>query len=274
MGPVPQDNEEELENFVAPFWVHIGDDFSKDIVAAKLLKMRTIWATELIKEKLKVPQDNKDNDNVKVESFLKKVAEKSGPIEMPIGADNYLADALTEEFVDEVAEEFENISEILLSWHRNGDPIDQTTKVSSTQRVELPVDSTTLYKDEITILDDDDLIVATVPSRTFRLVRDDCTMDVPAPFKNRETQMMKDVMLMAQLDKSSGVFSFPPDDMKALQEGKQVLMIGVGDGSIQFSREILVTMTVQEILALSDENPLELSLFTKDAVDSPSIDLF
>jgi FMN phosphatase YigB (HAD superfamily) len=33
---------------VGPWWVHIGDDFFKDIVAAKESQMRTVWARELI----------------------------------------------------------------------------------------------------------------------------------------------------------------------------------------------------------------------------------
>jgi hypothetical protein len=99
-------------------------------------------------------------------------------------------------------------------------------------------------------------------------------MDVPAPFKNREKQVMKDIMTMAQLDKSSGVFSFPPEEVEQLQQGKLVLMVEIGNTGIKFGREIFVGMTVDEILALSEENPVNLKLFMQKAVDSPSFDLF
>jgi len=99
-------------------------------------------------------------------------------------------------------------------------------------------------------------------------------MDVPAPFKNREERKMQDVMAMAQLDKSSGVFSFPPDEVEQLQKGKKVLMVEVGSTGIKFSREIFSGMAVDEVLNLSDENPMTLNLFMQEAVDSPSFDLF
>ena len=34
---------ESLETAIGPYWVHVGDDFVKDVVAAKSLKMRSIW---------------------------------------------------------------------------------------------------------------------------------------------------------------------------------------------------------------------------------------
>ena len=42
--------EEALEDLVGPWWVHVGDDFLKDCVAAKNLNMRTIWARELVRD--------------------------------------------------------------------------------------------------------------------------------------------------------------------------------------------------------------------------------
>jgi ABC-type branched-subunit amino acid transport system ATPase component len=99
-------------------------------------------------------------------------------------------------------------------------------------------------------------------------------MDIPAPKLERETRTMKEVMTLAQLDKSSGVFSFPEEDVEALRKGKLVLMVKIGATDLQFSREIFVKMTVQEVLSLTDINPVTLTLYMKKAADSPSFDLF
>ena len=63
------------------------------------------------------------------------------------------------------------------------------------------------------------------------------------------------------------------DDIRAFREGKLVLMIDVVEADIQFSRDIFVGMTVDEVLALSDENPLVLSLSMQKAADA-GFDLF
>lgn len=272
--------EDDLENSIGPYWVHIGDDFSKDIVPAKELTMRTIWATELIQEKLQKGKLNlKDESNKReVGDFMKEMAKKE-VIEMPIGATNYLADSLTEEFADKVADEFNNLSVILLEWHREGSqksPIfpneleDKQLEKPDNDEAQIPEDpSNGALSDDV-----DFLSSTTFASRTFRLMREDLSMDVPAPLKKRETLTMKDVMTMAQLDKSSGVFSFPVEDMEALQKGQRVLMIEVGNTGLKFSREIFVGMSIEEVLTLTEENPVRLSLYMQDVVDSPSFDLF
>lgn len=99
-------------------------------------------------------------------------------------------------------------------------------------------------------------------------------MDIPAPLRNREERTMKDVMGMAQRDKSSGVFAFNPDDVASLKDGKQILMIQIGDKDLKFSREIFSEMSVQEVLGLTDENPMKLSLYMAEASKQPSFDLF
>jgi len=99
-------------------------------------------------------------------------------------------------------------------------------------------------------------------------------MDIPAPLRNREERTMKDVMGMAQKDKSSGVFAFNPDDVASLKDGKQILMIQIGDKDLKFSREIFSEMSVQEVLGLADENPMKLSLYMTEASEQPSFDLF
>lgn len=243
----------------------------RDVVAAKTINMRTIWATELIRHKLptaNIAQD--ESNNQKLEDFVRNVSSKE-VIEMPIGADNYLADAMTKEFADAVATTFGEVSEILLSWHQNALAAKNTGAIDAAMegtKSEVPGDPGTLS------WGDSDFRASAMRFRTFRLIRNDCTMDVPAPFRNREKQKMQDVMAMAQQDKSSGVFSFPAEDINLLKEGKKVLMIEVGTTGIKFSREIFASMTVDEVLILSEENPLTLNLYMQDAVDSPSFDLF
>jgi FMN phosphatase YigB (HAD superfamily) len=283
LGRKPSDSDEQLEFSVGPYWVHIGDDFSKDIVPAKGLNMRTIWAQELIREKLlQQTKIAKQEESRKVEDFVKEVSDKQ-VIEMTIGAGDYLVDGMTREFADRVADEFDHLSEILWTWHVDGTQANQPIVVDSSaeDKIETAMDFTVIppssksSKEETkSPFGDDDYVVSTVASRTFRLTREDYSMDVPAPFKNREKQVMKDIMTMAQLDKSSGVFSFPPEEVEQLQQGKLVLMVEIGNTGIKFGREIFVGMTVDEILALSEENPVNLKLFMQKAVDSPSFDLF
>jgi FMN phosphatase YigB (HAD superfamily) len=303
LGVKDLESEEELENCVGPYWVHVGDDFVKDIVAAKSLNMRSIWVTELIRDKLQPPVDSK---NVAVEKtrdvkdFVKEIAEK-GVVEMTIGADSYLADSMTREFVDAVAEEFHHLSDILLDWHQDGSKSRKNGKSSDEPELAAALQdlekisknskdvSTSSEDDFITVITPDKsakgevgvngasksiTVEAAVSPRAFRLVREDCSMDVPAPLLDRETRTMKDVMSMAQMDKSSGVFSFQAQDVEALREGKLVLMVKIGDTDLQFSREIFVGMSVQEVLSLTDQNPVALSMYMKEAADSPSFDLF
>jgi len=112
--------EEALEDLVGPWWVHIGDDFVKDCVAAKNLNMRTIWARELVREKnvkeeaWKTAAESSKQKRT-VEELVKEVAELE-VIEMQVGADNYLANSLEAEFADAVADEFRDVASILQKW--------------------------------------------------------------------------------------------------------------------------------------------------------------
>ena len=85
---------------------------------------------------------------------------------------------------------------------------------------------------------------------------------------------MKEVMGLAQKEKSSGVFAFDPADVALLNEGKKVLMIKIGTTDLEFSRDIFSDMSVEEVLGLTDENPLELSLYMAEASEQQSFDLF
>ena len=97
-----------------------------------------------------------------------------------------------------------------------------------------------------------------IVSRAFRIVREDCSVDIPAPLRKRDERIMNEVMGMAQREKSSGVFAFDPADVVSLSQGKKVLMIAVGGAELEFSRETFSVMTVEEVLNLTDENPVEL----------------
>mmetsp|Transcript_43661 Transcript_43661/g.105305 ORF Transcript_43661/g.105305 Transcript_43661/m.105305 type:complete len:552 (+) Transcript_43661:1-1656(+) len=272
LGRTVADNEDDLEDVVGPYWVHIGDDFSKDIVAAKAMKMRTIWAQELISDKLPKTSIEQDESRSKsLEDFLKKISDKE-VVEMAIGGDNYLADSMTQEFADSVATTFGGVSEILSSWHQ--DALAEKNAMEAALEVTMPDTSVSPRVANPIPFGDSDFIVSATTSRTFRLTRNDCFMDVPAPFKNREMQKMQDVMAIAQLNKASGVFSFPPDEVELLGEGKKVLMVEIGSTGIKFSREIFAGMTVDEVLNLSDENPMTLNLYMQEAFDSPSFELF
>lgn len=284
------DDEAALEDSIGPYWCHVGDDFLKDIVAAKNMNMRTIWAIELVRDKLfekaEVPPSSSSSnadEAMDVGEFMKKISAQK-VITMGIGADDYLTASLTGEFVDAVAESFADIGRILSEWHNavadevvDAVPDDEVVDVKAPQRINGKSGGTVASPDTLLAAvanDSNEDGVSFIVARTFRIVRDDCRMDVPAPLRERENRSMKDVMGMAQLDKSSGVFAFPLEDVTAMKDKKKVLMIRVGGTDLQFSRDIFSSMSVQEVLSLSDENPLTLSLFMKDAADAPSFDLF
>jgi FMN phosphatase YigB (HAD superfamily) len=109
-----------LEDLVGPWWVHVGDDFVKDCVAAKNLNMRTIWARELVldnmvKEEAWRTAARSSKQGRTVEELVKEVAELE-VIEMQVGADNYLADSLEAEFADAVTDQFRDIATIVRRW--------------------------------------------------------------------------------------------------------------------------------------------------------------
>lgn len=307
-----ENESDNIEEMIGPYWVHIGDDFVKDVVAAKTLGMRSIWATELIQEKLQKQQRQKEQAEItnsektkkkNVEEFVQEVSEMK-VIEMPVGADNYLADSIQREFVDAVVDDFADLVSTLSEWHEEGkrtvglqqQPSDAGFREAETSEiigssspnnednplsVVLPDFKVNVQSEAVSGMISSSNIngktppsITTSQSRVFRLVRDDCKMDIPAPLLDRDTRKMKDVLEMAQRDKSSGVFSFPMDEIQALREGSLVLMIDVVDADIRFSREIFVGMTVEEVLALTNQNPLTLSLSMKKAAADTGFDLF
>jgi hypothetical protein len=254
----------------------VGDDFLKDVVAAKNMKMRSIWAVGLVREKLFAQTDIQE-PTMDVGEFMKKVSSQA-VVSLGIGADDYLASSLTGEFVDAVAENFSDIAKILLDWHGECNFEENQTSLAVTSESGMPTDKSLTKEPSLPVLavanKNEDSGVDFVVPRTFRIVREDCSIDVPAPLKNRGERTMKDVMSMAQLDKSSGVFAFTAEDVSSMQEGKKVLMVRIGNTDLELAREIFSTMSVEEVLCLTDENPVKLSLFMKAAVDQPSFDLF
>jgi FMN hydrolase / 5-amino-6-(5-phospho-D-ribitylamino)uracil phosphatase len=102
---------------VGPWWVHVGDDFVKDVVAAKDLGMRTIWSRELIVDKLQLDQKKSGpSDRTRdVETFVQEIS-KMETIQMEIGADDYLLESLQKEFADEIVDRFLEVALTIDKW--------------------------------------------------------------------------------------------------------------------------------------------------------------
>lgn len=126
-----------LESAIGPWWIHIGDDFMKDIVAARELGMRTIWSRELVRtcpanaeeKESATKQLNSGGDGTttngkqaKERSVTDLVQELATMkvVEMSIGADEFLADSIHREFADEIVDDFARIAHLLHAWHLDG----------------------------------------------------------------------------------------------------------------------------------------------------------
>lgn len=110
----------DLTDMIGPWWIHVGDDFVKDIVAAKEMNMRCLWCRELIKAN----QDNsmeKTNEKKQrtVQDLAKDIAE-NGVLQMTIGSDDFLLDSITNEFADAVTDTFSEVAFIIRRWHEEG----------------------------------------------------------------------------------------------------------------------------------------------------------
>lgn len=116
---INNDEEDLLEDIVGSWWVHVGDDFLKDIVAAKDLGMRSIWAKELIQDQseLEAPKSPKKSVEEFVKEISDKMAEKS-VVQMAVGADDYLAGSLRDEFADATVISFTHVAETIVDWHQ------------------------------------------------------------------------------------------------------------------------------------------------------------
>jgi len=125
---IDQDSVEAFSEAVGPWWVHIGDDFLKDVVAAKESQMRTVWTRELIggsandkgdkgsKELVEKKQQQRDvNDLVNDVSNSDK-----GVLKMAIGESDFLSESLHLEFSDAILDRFDELSGLLTKWHNEG----------------------------------------------------------------------------------------------------------------------------------------------------------
>jgi len=105
---------------IGPWWIHVGDDFVKDIVACKDLNMRSIWSTELVKEKLisSPPKESVEKERT-VEDLRKDLSEKK-VLTMPMGGDDYILNSITTEFADATVEDFVEVGQQIALWHSEG----------------------------------------------------------------------------------------------------------------------------------------------------------
>jgi len=114
---------EAFSDAVGPWWVHIGDDFFKDVVAAKDFRMRTVWARELIGGAgAAVTTEQKSKAEQRSVTDLMKDVTKSndGILKMSIGESEFLSQSLHEEFSDVILDRFEDLGSTLLQWHEEG----------------------------------------------------------------------------------------------------------------------------------------------------------
>lgn len=100
------------------WWVHVGDDFVKDIVATKDLGMRSIWCRELIMDKLP-KEEIKQKPKTDLVEFKKNVADQA-ILKMSIGAEDYLMEALHDEFADAIVDDFRDVAKVISAWHGEG----------------------------------------------------------------------------------------------------------------------------------------------------------
>lgn len=113
------DPNQPHDEVVGPWWVHIGDDFVKDVVAAKELGMRSVWSRELVLGKLQAKQatDNTQSGSTRsVEDLVKEVS-KMKIVRMQVGSDDYLVDSFQREFADAVIDRFADLAGLLHDWH-------------------------------------------------------------------------------------------------------------------------------------------------------------
>ncbi len=131
-------DEESRENFdmlidrLGPYWVHVGDDFIKDIVAAKDISMRSIWSRELVlgKYQAKEPSAPKPSNEV---DFNKAMANNK-VVDMVIGTEDYLTDEVHSEFADAIVDNFRHVAQVITEWHKDGLETDEV----ETNSVDLP----------------------------------------------------------------------------------------------------------------------------------------
>jgi FMN hydrolase / 5-amino-6-(5-phospho-D-ribitylamino)uracil phosphatase len=126
---------------VGPWWVHIGDDFVKDVVAAKDFRMRSIWSRELVLHKLPTAQtrDTTPGQSKTLEEFDKDISSQD-IVRMQIGSDDYLRESLEREFADRIIDTFSELVPVLTEWHNDG-------LANALGKVALPVNTVSVVED-------------------------------------------------------------------------------------------------------------------------------
>jgi len=122
---VEEDAVEAFSEAVGPWWVHIGDDFFKDVVAAKEFQMRTVWTRELIggsdlNDKSANSGDKAEKAQRSVTDLVNDISKSDGAIKMSIGESEFLSQSLHEEFSDAILDQFDDLSGLLMGWHQEG----------------------------------------------------------------------------------------------------------------------------------------------------------
>jgi FMN phosphatase YigB (HAD superfamily) len=125
---VDPDAVEAFSEAVGPWWVHIGDDFFKDIVAAKEFRMRSVWVRELIggarafggSAAAAAAAATTSERTRSVEDLVEEIAKSNGVITMAIGDSDFLTSALHEEFSDAILDRFADLSNLLIKWNEEG----------------------------------------------------------------------------------------------------------------------------------------------------------
>lgn len=118
-------DEETVDAFaeaVGPWWVHVGDDFFKDVVASKGFRMRSVWVRELIAKKQNEASAEPETPKVQrtLQELEEELAKQNGVLKMAIGESEFLATSLHEEFSDAILEKFDELCDLLINWHEEG----------------------------------------------------------------------------------------------------------------------------------------------------------
>eukprot|EP00956_Cyclotella_meneghiniana_P015634 scaffold24072_cov67-Cyclotella_meneghiniana.AAC.2 len=128
---VDEETIEEFADAVGPWWVHVGDDFFKDVVASKGFRMRSIWVRELISKKQNTAREQEmqqlQKERRTVNDIENEITKQNGVLKMMIGESEFLASSLHKEFSDAILDRFDELSDLLIGWHEEGLKYQATT---------------------------------------------------------------------------------------------------------------------------------------------------
>ena len=139
---IDEDAVEAFSDAVGPWWVHVGDDFFKDIVAAKECQMRTVWTRELIggsanDRSVKDDEESEKKQQRSVDDLVNDVSKSDGVLKMAIGASDFLTQSLQDEFCDAILDRFEDLSGLLTQWHNEGNGVKQEKSLDDVNLLEM-----------------------------------------------------------------------------------------------------------------------------------------